>query len=79
MRSQSQGFFCYAELLPKRCRRDLNPFGNKIFAVEFVQIAHITNTQVREPVNCFFHLLRGGLRAFFIFRHYLEEVKNKLF
>lgn len=40
------GLFCYTGLLPKRCRRDLNPFRNKIFAVETVQIAHIINIQV---------------------------------
>ena len=34
MRGQSWGFFCYTGLLPKRCRQDLNPFRNKIFAVE---------------------------------------------
>ena len=33
------GVFCCPGLLPKRFERDLNPFGNKIFIVEFMQLA----------------------------------------
>jgi len=60
-RNQSQGFFCYTELLPKRCRRDLNPFGNKIFAVEFMQLAQ----SACEQSLTYERLIMG---AFFVFR-----------
>ena len=53
MRDRSQAIFCYTGLLPKRCRRDLNPLNNKIFEIKIVQIAHIINIQAWAPVSCF--------------------------
>ena len=59
------GLFCYTELLPKRCRRDLNPFGNKILAVEFMQLAQ---SACERSLN-YKRLIMG---AFFVFRQNSE-------
>jgi len=52
----------------------LNPFGDKIFAVQTVHAlslattrAHIISTQALKPVNCFSYKARGNLQALFSF------------
>jgi len=61
------GIFCYTGLLPKRCRRDLNPLNNKIFEIKIVQIAHIINIQAWAPVSCFSNYGKQFTGAFFCF------------
>ena len=65
-------FFVFTTLT-KKIFRGLEPFSNKIFAVETVQIAHI-NMQAWAPVSCFSYKMRGNLQApFFVFRRNSEE------
>ena len=54
----------------KKIPTGLEPFSNKVFSVETVQIAHIINTQTLEPVNCFSLFKKGSLQTFFVFRQH---------
>ena len=59
------GLFLLHRVVTKKMWTGFEPFGNKIFAVEFVQIAHIISTQAWAPVSCFSYKARGDLWALF--------------